>query len=74
MEFCSECGSRLIQKKVNSGNQALIILVCTKCKFKKHETDNTVKTVGKIIEHPPKQFVAVMERRTTIQSVTNNPC
>jgi DNA-directed RNA polymerase subunit M len=60
MEFCSECGSRLIQKKVNSGNQALIMLSCTKCKFKKQDSEKTVKAAGKTIEHHPKQFVAVI--------------
>lgn len=35
MEFCAECGSRLVPKKVSSGKQALVMLVCTKCEFKK---------------------------------------
>ena len=40
MEFCAECGSRLVPKKVNSGKQALVMLVCTKCEFKKQESNS----------------------------------
>ena len=43
MEFCAECGSRLVPKKVNSGKQALVMLACTKCEFKKQESDNKAK-------------------------------
>jgi len=62
MEFCAECGSRLVPKKVSSGNQTLIMLVCTKCKYKKHEVEKEVKLWGKFIEHNPKQFVAVISK------------
>jgi DNA-directed RNA polymerase subunit M len=60
MEFCVECGSRLEPKKVNSGKQAMIMLVCTKCEYKKQELNKKVKLSTKIIEHNPKQFVAVI--------------
>ncbi|HSV49982.1 MAG TPA: RPA12/RPB9/RPC11 RNA polymerase family protein, partial [Candidatus Acidoferrales bacterium] len=59
MEFCAECGSRLKPVKVNSGNQALIMLACTKCGHKEEETKPTPFS-GKIIEHNPKQLVAVI--------------
>ena len=60
MEFCAECGSRLVPKKINSGKQALLMLVCTKCEFKKQELNNKVMVSSRIIEHNPKQFVAVI--------------
>ncbi len=60
MEFCAECGSRLVPKRVNSGNQTLVILTCTKCKYKKREQIGEVRFSGKIIDHSPKQFVAVI--------------
>ena len=60
MEFCVECGSRLEPKKINSGKQALIMLVCTKCEYKKQELNKKVKLSSKIIEHSPKQFVAII--------------
>ena len=60
MEFCSECGSILKQIKVNSGEQAIFMLTCTKCKQKKQEINLAGKINGKFIEHSPKQFVAVI--------------
>jgi transcription factor S len=60
MEFCAECGSRLVPKKVNSGKQALMMLACTQCEFKKQELNNSVKVSSRIFEHTPKQFVAVI--------------
>ena len=60
MEFCAECGSRLVPKKVNSGKQALVMLACTKCEFKKQELNNKAMVSSRIIEHNPKQFVAVI--------------
>jgi DNA-directed RNA polymerase subunit M len=60
MEFCTECGSRLVPKKVYSGKQALVMLVCTKCEFKKQESNSKVMVNSRIIEHNPKQLVAVI--------------
>ena len=60
MEFCNDCGSRLVPKKVNSGKQAVLMLVCTKCQYKKWDNVEDVKSTGKIIEHSPKQFVAII--------------
>ena len=60
MEFCAECGSRLVPKKVSSGKQALIMLACTKCEFKKQESNQKALFSGKVFEHPPKQQVAVI--------------
>lgn len=63
MEFCSECGSRLKPAKVNSGNQVILMLTCTKCGIKKPEPDLGSKILnGKVIEHNPKQLVAVIDR------------
>ena len=60
MEFCAECGSRLVPKKVNSGKQALMMMACTKCEFKKQELNSKVIVGGRIFEHNPKQLVAVI--------------
>ena len=46
MEFCAECGSRLVPKKVNSGKQALMMIVCTKCQFKKQESNSKAMIVN----------------------------
>ncbi|MCW4030286.1 MAG: RPA12/RPB9/RPC11 RNA polymerase family protein [Candidatus Bathyarchaeota archaeon] len=63
MEFCAECGSRLQPTKIRSQDQVLLILTCTKCGSKKQETIDPSEVVnGKVIEHSPKQLVAVISR------------
>lgn len=60
MEFCNDCGSRLVPKKANSGKQTVLMLVYTKCPYKKRDPVEDIKSSGKIIAHSPKQFVAVI--------------
>ncbi len=63
MEFCAECGSRLVPAKVRSENQTLLMLTCSKCGNRKQETlTPNVAVNGKVFEHSPKQFVAVIGR------------
>ena len=61
MEFCPKCGSRLEPKKSKTGKEASLVLVCPKCGYKKQESDKKVEQkVGKVIQHTPQQFVAVI--------------
>lgn len=62
MEFCAQCGSRLVPKKVSLGKQELLMLVCTKCNFKKQDSGVAARVNGRVIEHDPKQFVAVISK------------
>lgn len=73
MEFCAECGSRLKPVKVRSGNQAMVMLACTKCGQKKPDLETKPKLNGKVIEHSPKQLVAIIgkaeQELTTLPSI-----
>ena len=60
MDFCVNCGSRLEPRKVTSGNMELLMLVCSKCGHKKHESDETKARNGRTITFNPKQLVAVI--------------
>ena len=61
MEFCPKCGSRLEPKKSKKGKEVSLVLVCPKCGYKKRETANkVVPKIGKVIQHDPQQFVAVI--------------
>jgi DNA-directed RNA polymerase subunit M/transcription elongation factor TFIIS len=71
MEFCAEYGSRLIPRKVNSGKQALVMLACTKCEFKKQESNDKLTVGERIFEHTPKQFVAVIGKERAIQCIAH---
>ena len=63
----------LLPKKVTSGKQAVLILVCTKCHFNKRDVAEETKANGKKIEHTPKQYVAVIgkeeQKLTTLLTV-----
>ncbi len=70
MEFCVNCGSRLVPKKVPSGNQIILMLVCNKCQYKKLEPEEElIKSNGKIIEHNPKQYVAVISKDVQLNTL-----
>jgi len=70
MEFCENCGSRLIPKKINSSNQVMLMLVCNKCQYKKPESEEEIiRTTGKQIEHSPKQLVAVIGKEDQLNTM-----
>ena len=60
MNFCLNCGSRLVPKKVKLKNQKTLVFVCSKCGNKLKETTKTLEINGKTIEHSPKQLVSVI--------------
>jgi transcription factor S len=60
MEFCPKCGSRLEPKKSKSTKVASLMLACPKCGYKKPEPGKVEAKVGKVIQHNPQQFVAVI--------------
>ena len=61
MEFCPKCGSRLEFKKPKAGKESSLMLVCPKCGYKKQESAQKVEPkIGKVIQHNPQQFVAVI--------------
>ncbi|MGD6932780.1 MAG: transcription factor S [Candidatus Bathyarchaeia archaeon] len=70
MEFCEKCGSRLVPRKISSGNQVMLMLVCNKCQYKKPESEEEIiRTTGKVIEHNPKQFVAVIGKEDQLNTM-----
>ena len=66
MNFCLNCGSRLVPKKVKSKNHASVVLACSKCGHKLKETCDNMTVIGKIIEHNPKQLVSVIGKEVQL--------
>jgi DNA-directed RNA polymerase subunit M/transcription elongation factor TFIIS len=62
MDFCPQCGTRLIPKKVKSVSQAMLILACKKCSYKNKESTGNGKLGVKTILHNPKPMLAVIEK------------
>jgi len=62
MEFCPKCGSRLEPKKAKSSKKTSLFLACLKCGYKKPEAGEKVepKVANKVIQHNPREFVAVI--------------
>lgn len=61
MEFCPECGSILKPEKVESDEGVELMLVCSKCGFKKAAVSRKVKPrVSRVIKHDVKQRVTVI--------------
>jgi DNA-directed RNA polymerase subunit M len=69
MDFCLKCGSRLIPKKVKSGNQAMVVLACDKCGQKTKETTENLKIKSKAIAHSPKQLVSVIDKENQLSTL-----
>jgi DNA-directed RNA polymerase subunit M len=64
MEFCIECSSRLVPRKVKIGNQMMLMLVCSKCKQSSRKATENAKLNSKTIEHSPKQLIPVIGKET----------
>jgi DNA-directed RNA polymerase subunit M len=61
VEFCPKCGSRLVPKKPCVGDEAAVIIACSKCEYVKPETEKTVELkVGKVIHRKTQQSLTVI--------------
>jgi DNA-directed RNA polymerase subunit M len=69
VDFCSECGSRLVPKKVKSGKRTILTLDCTKCGHKLKEPRENLKINDKTIEHSPKQLVSVIGKEIQLSTL-----
>ena len=49
MEFCPECGSRLMLKKVKVGEDIEVVFACSKCDYKKQGPGKVGPKVNEII-------------------------
>ena len=60
MEFCPECGMRLVltQKMENNGSRPF--LICPKCSYQKKVTSKE-STFSKVVEHTAMEQIAVID-------------
>jgi DNA-directed RNA polymerase subunit M len=59
MEFCPNCGTRLIPTRKKKGKKPLLQLVCPKCGYKKRGV-HTPAVTPKVIERVPQESIAVI--------------
>jgi len=62
MEFCPKCGSILQHKTMESGEQVVLTKRCQKCGYKSKDPSAAEKVDLKVINHTPRQMVAVIEK------------
>ncbi|MCW4005579.1 MAG: transcription factor S [Candidatus Bathyarchaeota archaeon] len=61
MEFCPNCGSRLVPKKSEDCDKPVIVLACSKCDYVKQDiSKKSALTGGKVIQHNLRQQVTII--------------
>jgi DNA-directed RNA polymerase subunit M len=61
MEFCPKCGIRLEIRTSKKGKQVSTYFFCVQCEYEKQKAaDKAAFKIGKVIQHDPQQFVAVI--------------
>lgn len=63
MEFCLNCGSRLVPQKAKAVKPDTLRLVCKRCGYNKEGESKVIEpTLFRVIQHSPQQLVAVIGR------------
>jgi DNA-directed RNA polymerase subunit M len=62
MEFCPNCGTRLVPTRKKQGKKTVLQLVCPKCAFKKRGV-HTPAVTPKVIERVPQESIAVIGKK-----------
>lgn len=67
MEFCPECGSRLVPKKTETS----VAIVCSKCSYIKpaKETPAEAKVSSKVIKHDLQQQLTVIGKEDQVNTL-----
>jgi DNA-directed RNA polymerase subunit M len=69
MDFCFQCGSLLMPKKVKSASQTMLAFACNKCGHKIITPSENLKITCKAIEHNPKQLVSVIGKEIQLSTL-----
>jgi len=59
MEFCPDCGTRLVPTWRKEEKKSTLYFLCPKCGYEK-QTKRTIELVPKVIEHMPQERVVVI--------------
>jgi DNA-directed RNA polymerase subunit M len=64
MEFCPKCGSRLVLKKEKAGEKKSLMLVCSKCGYRKSGLgSDATRNTSKIMPPDPQKLVVVIGKK-----------
>ena len=59
MEFCPDCGTRLVSTREKKKTKVVFYLECPKCSYKK-KTGDKPYVIPKTIERPPQESIAII--------------
>jgi len=59
VEFCPDCGMRLVSRREKKGKKVVLHLVCPKCGYTKDNADKP-SVVPKAIERSPHESIAII--------------
>ena len=68
MDFCPECGTRLISKREKEGTKNTLQMVCPKCGYKK-SGKNRPSVTPKSIQRSPKESITVIGKEHQIRTL-----
>jgi DNA-directed RNA polymerase subunit M len=61
MEFCPTCGCFLAPQKTKEGDETVVMLVCSKCGYKKRTTQKAARLKsGRVVHRASKPVVTVI--------------
>ena len=62
MEFCPKCGSRLELKKSKVDKDFKLVLTCSKCEYKRHETMKIKPKISKLMKTDSQKSVTIISK------------
>ena len=68
MEFCPECGTRMVTRRKQDGTKVTVETVCLKCGHKKAAKKST-EAVAKSIKRPSKELITVIAKEHQIRTL-----
>jgi DNA-directed RNA polymerase subunit M len=68
MEFCPECGTRMVSRREKNGTKVIVQTVCPKCGHKK-AAKKSAEAVAKSIKHPSKERITVIAKEHQIRTL-----
>lgn len=71
MEFCPECGTRMVSRRKKDGTKVTVQTVCTKCGHKK-PAKHSKPVAAKTIKRPSKERITVIAKEHQIRTLPTN--
>ena len=68
MEFCPKCGSRLKLEKAQVGGDFEVMLVCSKCEYKKQGPGKVRPKVNEVIRNTKKSVTVISKEDSGLVS------